>query len=153
MQQKIPIVSSSFQHRFASLNIRFISSFRARSSHCIHLPLSPCVHRLRHHLWSPLISGHHFMILSYYLDLSPFLLCQTLLLCLHLPFIVTIIVIWPLFHHQTSFFLLSFSHFHCYFAILSSSSALSILKPLMKNQGDGQQSRVTGPSSKVHLRL
>lgn len=114
MQQKFLIVSSSFQHRFSSLNMRFRSSFRSRSSRCIHSPLSPCVHRPRHHLWSLLISGDHFMILLYYLDLSAFLLCQTLLLCLYLPFIVTIIVIWLLFHHQSSFFLLLFSHFHCY---------------------------------------
>jgi hypothetical protein len=153
MQQKVPIVSSSFQHRFASLNMRFISSFRARSSRCIYSPLSPCVHRPRHHLWSLLISGHHFMILSYYLDLSPFLLCQTLLLCLHLPFIVTIIVIWPLFHHQASFFCYHFPIFTVICHVIIILSPILILKPLMKNQGDGQQSRVTGPSSKVHLRL
>ena len=114
MQQKVPIISSSVQHCFASLNMRFGSIFRARSSRCIYLPLSPRVHRLRCHLWSLLMSGHHFMILSYYLDLSVFLLCQTLLLCVYLPSIVTIIVIWPLFHHQAPFSLSSFFHFHCY---------------------------------------
>jgi len=123
MQQKVPIISSLFQHRFASLNMRFRSIFRARSSRCIHSPLSPRVHRPRRHLWSLLISGHHFMVLSYYLDLSAFLLCQTLLPCLHLPFIVTIIVIWPLFHHQAPFFVIIFP-FSLLFAMLSSSLAL-----------------------------
>jgi hypothetical protein len=150
MQQKVPFVSSLFQHRFASLNTRFRSIFRALSGRCIYSPLSPRVHRPRCHLWSLLLSRHHFrdlIILPWsfnfvkhsfhvfiYPSLSPLLLSGHYF-TIRLPFC----------HHFPIFTV------NCHVIIFL--IPILILKPPMKNQGDGQQSRVTGPSSKVHLCL
>jgi len=153
MQQKVPIVSSLCQHRFVSLNMRFRSNFRALPSRCIYLPLSPRVHRPRRHLWLLLISGpsfHDLIILPWSFSLSS--LSNTLsmssftLHCYHHCYLAIISPSCSLFCHHFPIFTVIFH----VFIILS---LILILKPLMKNQGDGQQSRVTGPSSKVHLRL
>lgn len=121
--QKVSFGSSSFQHRSASLNMHFRSIFRALSSRCIHSPLSLRVHCPHCHLGHFSFLGIIFMILSYYLDLSAFLLCQMLFPCLYSIHCHHHCLSGHYFTIKLRFFVIFFL-FSLLFALLSSSSAL-----------------------------